>query len=145
MRVIKLGGSLLDCPEWPARFREWLARQPAVGSVLVCGGGARADEVRQRDRFERLDSRTAHELAIRAMSANTADVCRLLSEGAPAVEYHGIAERLATGGLAIFEPLGFLSLPGPPIPESWDVTSDSLAARLAELLGAEELVLLKSA
>jgi 5-(aminomethyl)-3-furanmethanol phosphate kinase len=148
-RVIKLGGSLLDWPPWPARFRTWLSEQPPAANVLVVGGGKLADEVRQRDRTEQLDPITAHWLAIDAMAANMAVVRQLLPEAIPADRYEELPELLEPGVLIAFCPRDFLRriephLPGETLPHSWDVTSDSIAARLACLFNADELILLKS-
>jgi hypothetical protein len=60
-----------------------------------------------------------------------------------------LKETIAAGRLVLFEPEQFLrevepKLVSRPLPHTWDVTSDSIAARLAAVLQACELVLLKS-
>ena len=147
VRVIKLGGSLLNWPELVGQFRSWLAAQSPAANVIVVGGGPLVESLRALDRVHSLSDETAHWLAIRAMSVTSAMVAELLSEAtmvrAPKelrlksseppqildVEEFLRQERGERGALRC----------------SWDVTSDSIAARLANALHASELVLLKSA
>jgi aspartokinase-like uncharacterized kinase len=72
---------------------------------------------------------------------------------APLVEtFDELAARTADreNGTVVFDPREFLrererGLPGRPLPHGWNVTSDSIAGRLGEVIGAAEVVLLKSA
>ena len=150
VRIIKLGGSLLDWPDWPARFRQWLSRQSAAVNILIVGGGTLADDVRRRDAKDGLDASTAHWLAIDAMSANIIAARQLLHEAVSVDRWEDLQKPIADGDLIAFCPREFLrrieaDAPGPRLPHGWDVTSDSIAARLAVVLGVQELVLLKSA
>lgn len=146
VRVIKLGGSLLGGPQLATRFQAWLLEQPPLANVLVVGGGGVVDRLRARDRAEGLDPSDAHWLAIAAMSDSARAVAKLLGE-VPLVRWSE-ALQLRAPGLEILDVDRFLrddARGDDPLPESWDVTSDSIAARLASRLGADELVLLKSA
>ncbi len=150
MRIIKLGGSLLDWADWPARFRQWMSRQSPDVNILISGGGALADDVRHRDAAVGLPPSTAHWLAIDAMSANISAVRRLLHEAVGVDRWEDLQKPFADGALIAFCPREFLRRIEPDaaesrLPHSWNVTSDSIAARLADALGARELVLLKSA
>jgi aspartokinase-like uncharacterized kinase len=139
--VVKVGGSLFDLPQLGARLRAWLEEQAAGGVILVPGGGAAADVVRQLDRAHGLGEEAAHWLAVCALTLNAHFLHALLA-GAPVSEQ--VEE---VGGACILDVHAFLRRDeGRPgcLPHRWEVTSDAIAARVALVVGARELVLLKS-
>jgi aspartokinase-like uncharacterized kinase len=107
-----------------------------------------ADAIRDADRLHRLGETVSHWLCIRVMTIQAELLGALLPE---ATICRSLAEwRLLKPELAILDPWIFLReeelrLAGQRLSESWDVTSDSIAARFAQAIGAAELVLLKSA
>jgi aspartokinase-like uncharacterized kinase len=152
LRIVKVGGSLLAWPGLPQALNPWLADQPSAIHVLLCGGGAIVDALRAIDQSLHLPAQAMHWLAIDAMSLTA----RMLAEATPKTplfeSYDLFLARLsdrATSGALLFDAREFLRhhephLPGTRLPQNWDVTSDSIAARLAEATAANELVLLKS-
>lgn len=153
VRVVKLGGSLLDLVDWPARFVAWLSAQPAMPTALIVGGGELADAIRRYDRDFALGDEAAHWLCIRATSLNAemaAAVLRRCATGVLLSRRLIDIEARTANGVVVFDPEPFLrddepNRPGEPLPHGWHVTSDSIAARVAECLDAAELVLLKCA
>jgi aspartokinase-like uncharacterized kinase len=152
VRVVKVGGSLFERMSLPRELAGWLDGQSPMQNVLVTGGGPWADAVRQLDQRNRLTPASAHRLAIRAMSLSAwtlsqwhpqwhhrdlwNDLCALLNTApSPLTVVFDSAEFLA---------LHESNLRGVRLPVGWEVTSDSIAARIAEVLAAEEFVLLKS-
>ena len=148
-RTIKLGGSLLDLPDLPARFRGWLAGQAASENLLVVGGGKLAEALREADQLHHVGDAVAHRLCVRAMSIHAEMVARILGE---AVLIRSLREhwpttlvpRLAVVDPDLLEGVGAASPTGSMLPANWDVTSDSIAAHVASLSHSRELVLLKS-
>jgi aspartokinase-like uncharacterized kinase len=151
-RVIKLGGSLLDWKGWPDAFRGWLNHQPVMNSVLIVGGGALADAIRRWDVVHHLAPGDAHWLAIGSMALSARLAAKLLPEAEWTDDWQSVvAFADAERGQAplIFDVSRFLKtvepkLGGETLPQSWDVTSDSIAARIAQLIEVRELVLLKT-
>lgn len=148
-RVIKLGGSLLDLHALVPQFRRWLGAQATKTSVTVVGGGDVADAIRDAFARQPLDESDAHWLCIRALGVTADLMACLMPEGRLVRRFEQIRLPEHQRHLIFFECEQFLrevdAVRSPsPLPHSWSVTSDSIAARLAEHLGASELVLLKS-
>jgi aspartokinase-like uncharacterized kinase len=137
--VAKVGGSLFDQPDLGERLRRWVGQVDAP-VLLVPGGGAGADVIRQLDQAHRIGEEAAHWLALRVLTVNAHFLAALLD--AP-VQFEPGKPPLP---LAVLDPHAFCQAdeggPG-ALPHSWHVTSDSIAARVAERSGAR-LALLKS-
>ena len=117
--------------------------------VLIAGGGPAADVVRALDRIHGLGDEPAHQLALHALDL-TAIVLAALLPGSIVVDRIESLPRRVERRLdprpGPAPSSNEIDRSGPdPLPASWDVTSDTIAARLAVHLGADRLILLKSA
>ena len=146
--IIKLGGSLLGLPDLRSRLTNFLGDFSRSRSILICGGGGAVDQVRKWDRIYNLGEERSHWLALRALSITA----RVAEKAVPGLELADSAESIEplweAGKIPVFDPFQFIieideeSIDS--LPRRWRVTSDSIAARMARVFGARELVLLKS-
>jgi aspartokinase-like uncharacterized kinase len=146
--VVKVGGSLFDEPNLAGRLEGWLARQSRGSPVLIAGGGPWAEAIRAADARFVLPEDAAHQMCIGAMGISAQLLRQLLPRAEWAAKLASIADHV--GSPLILDVEDFLrreepQVDGPPLPHTWQVTSDSIAARVAVAMGAAELVLLKSA
>jgi dihydroneopterin aldolase len=138
--VIKLGGSFASAPE----LRDWIKAVVvhAARIIIVPGGGPFADTVRTAQAQMRFDDRTAHRMALLAMEQYGCAIASMSNRLQLADSLEAIRQGLAGGKVPVWLPTQMV-LADPAIPQSWDVTSDSLAAWLAGRVGAERLILVK--
>jgi aspartokinase-like uncharacterized kinase len=104
----------------------------------VPGGGEFADAVREHDARFGLQPQTAHRMAILAMDQFGWALADLIPGAARCVEPAPPRD----GGVSVLLPAALLA-ERDPLPASWAVTSDSIAAWVAGVAGAGRLVLLK--
>lgn len=140
--VVKVGGSLAEHPaELKALCKTLSSLAEAYKMLIVPGGGAFADVVRKLDKTYGLSDDVAHKMAVLAMD----QFGLFLSHITPNSRiYHSLegARKAGRGLLPILLPSHYI-LREDPLENSWDVTSDSIAAYIAGVLGAEKLVLIK--
>jgi aspartokinase-like uncharacterized kinase len=141
LTIVKIGGSLFDWPDLGPRLATWLQNQTRR-ILLVPGGGVFANVIRDLDRRHHLGEEISHWLALRTMTLNGFFLQSLLA--VPLVA-HPLENE--TAKVAIVDALPFVQADegrAGCLPHSWSVTSDSVAARVAVVAGADRLILLKS-
>jgi aspartokinase-like uncharacterized kinase len=142
LTVVKVGGSLYDLPHLGQRLRAYFNRlEGAV--VIVPGGGATADSVRSLDKWQNLGEDISHALALESLSLNASFLAQIIPDSVRVRELNALHDIWQQGKIPVFDPREF-ALADPELPHSWEVTSDSIAARLAVVAEARRLILLKS-
>jgi aspartokinase-like uncharacterized kinase len=145
--VVKVGGSLFDLPALGPRLAGWLRRLGTRKVVVLAGGGAVADAIRQLDTWQALGEEPAHWLALAALHLTGRFLADLLPEGRFCASLKNCRQCWLHEEIPVLDAYAFARADeGQPgrLPHSWEVTSDSVAARVASVLGARQLVLLKS-
>ena len=141
--VIKVGGSIGQ----NRKLADLMLRLSELGArhkiLVVPGGGAFSNAIREYDRRFGLDRNASHWMAILAMD----QFGHLISSLMPDSELvQGLADArrvLTTRRVPVLLTYNLL-FQADELPRSWDVTSDSIAAWVAGLSGAGQLILMKS-
>ena len=142
LTVVKVGGGLAR-EAGDAALRALCAAIAEAGArhplLVVPGGGDFADTVRAHDRRFSLRPETAHRMAILAMDQLGWALADLIPG---ATRCTGLEGPVQEGAVSVLLPAGLLA-ERDPLPASWAVTSDSIAAWVAGSAGAGRLVLVK--
>ena len=146
--VVKLGGSLLDLPDLAVRLDRFLKTWQDERVLMLVGGGRVADVVRRWDQRHELGDEVAHWLAIRALTVTSQLVAGLVPRLTVVTTLDACAGLWQSDAVPLLDPFGFLTddetRESGTLPHTWDVTGDSIAARVAEVAAARQLTLLKS-
>ena len=139
--VVKVGGSLATHPEQLRVLCLKLAELSKRHALVVVGGGGEfADVVRIYDKQFNLSPKAAHRMAILGMDQYGLVLADLIPESVVVNSFEETKKTLGSGRLPVFLP-SKLMLAEDPLENSWDVTSDSIAAYIAHRLHAEKLLL----
>jgi aspartokinase-like uncharacterized kinase len=140
--VLKVGGSLSQGQGLATLCHQigWLGAQYRL--LVVPGGGEFADVVRDHYRRYHLNETTAHRMALLAMDQYGCLLGDLVPSGALVIDLLSARKVAESGQVAILLPASLL-IQADPLPHSWQVTSDAIAAWVAGLVNASRLILLK--
>ena len=142
MWVVKIGGSLLGSSDLE-RWLQIFAQYSDGNVIIVPGGGVFADAVRESQRLSNISDACAHRLAVLAMDQYGLLLANLNPLLATANSELEIAERTWQHRAIVWLPSKMV-FADDTISQSWDVTSDSIAAWLAQKINAAHLLLIKS-
>jgi 5-(aminomethyl)-3-furanmethanol phosphate kinase len=144
LTVVKVGGGLAR-EAGDAALRRLCRAIGAAGArhplLVVPGGAAFADAVREHDSRYGLQAGTSHRMAILAMDQFGWLLSDLIPGAVPCTDLAAARAAGARGRVPIVLPAALLG--SDPLPASWEVTSDSIAAWVAGGEPAARLVLVK--
>ena len=140
--VLKVGGSLGRGPALLPLCQTLSQLAASYRLLVVPGGGEFADLVRGHDRRYHLSESTAHRMALLAMDQYGHLLAELVPGSQPVPDLGAARQVAAAGRVPVLLPAGLL-IQADPLPNSWQVTSDSLGAWIAGLAGCGRFVLLK--
>jgi dihydroneopterin aldolase len=142
LTVVKVGGSFARSP-----LLTGIAKAVADGAgrvVVVPGGGPFADCVRREQTRVGYSDGAAHRMALLAMAEFAFALVDRDPRLVTAASASAIRSAVEKGTGPVWLPLNILA-GRPDIPETWEMTSDSLAAWLAVKLKATRIIFLKRA
>lgn len=141
--IVKIGGGLLAVDgDLDIAVAAVGAFARACPTLVVPGGGPFADAVRDADRRFELSDDAAHWMAVLAMDQYAHLVVSRLEGGRVVFDLSEAEAAQRNGRVPVLAPFRLLREQD-PLPHTWDVTSDSIAAWVAGAAGARELVLVK--
>lgn len=141
--VIKVGGGLLSQAGAFDMVTGALASfAKGQRALVVPGGGPFADAVRELARRIKIPEDAAHWMAVLGMD-QYAQALAARTTGAVVVENLADTERaLESGAIPVLAPYRWLRETD-PLPHTWGITSDSIAAWVTGVVGATRIVLIK--
>src|SRR5882724_8013868 len=143
--VVKVGGGLLGTAgAFELVIDALSAFRRGRRLVVLPGGGPFADAVRRMFKRVKIGEDAAHWMAVLGMDQYAHALAARLPEAALVDGEGGIAAAVQATRLPVLAPYRWLRA-ADPLPHSWEVTSDSIAAWLTGQVGARRVVLIKPA
>ncbi len=140
--VLKIGGSLSRGNGLRTLCRE-VGRLSLHHSLLIVpGGGDFAEQVREADRQYHIDETAAHSMALLAMDQYGYLLNQLIQDSVLTADLLSACRSAESGRATILIPSA-LVIREDPLPHSWQVTSDTIAAWVSHRAVCSRLVLLK--
>ncbi len=140
--IVKIGGSLAKSGAL-VRILEIVSRSQ-IDIVIVPGGGVFADAVRADQGRLSYSDKAAHTMAMLAMHQSAIAMSDLAPRLQPIENLAEIEIALKSDRIPVWMPLKVAGQDH-DIPQDWTITSDGLAARLAQYLNVGHVVLVKPA
>jgi aspartokinase-like uncharacterized kinase len=148
-RIVKIGGSLLTRDDLVPSVNHWLAHQAPAENVVIVGGGALIDAIRQLDAVRPGDGATVHWRCIELLGTTFQiaadwfpgwDQVKTRETFLRGVEFGFSSSRPTIINVGAF----YHANATQKLPLDWRTTTDSIAVLLGNLSHADEVTLLKS-